>query len=575
MKATKEIRFFHVSVLRASGDGKRITGYAAVFNSLSEDLGGFREMVMPGAFDRCLRGAPDVRCLFNHDPNLVLGRTRSGTLRLSADSSGLKFDCDIPDTQAGRDVRESIRRGDVDQCSFGFIVNGQNWREEDDGSGLPQSIRELTDVDLFDVSPVTYPAYPQTSVSARLLWPEGEPTEVRSHKKAGGPKAPKPVPISTRTAPASTPAHIPSDRECQETLDKVNRKLGVPILRNGAVSKFNNSEAGNMRHNRTLDAMERTEIQRFLQTGRFERRDLTTTPGGEGAFFIPEAFNAMIFDGMRAYDALFDPAFSTPIETDTGGPYDLFALDDTQAAATIMGEPVTPTEVDPNALYKVQLPQAPTFDTGMVTVSLHLLNDSGPNIPEMLAQAFAVRLARGIGPTLVTALLGSASLGATATGDQNSGSPSGVTQVGYQDLIALRKSVDPAYRASGKCAWLMNDDSLLALDSLTDKQGRPILHPTYVDGQRVLLGYPVGICPSLPDIGAGATPILFGAVGYFAVRSVKGEGRLVRLTEAVGTAEKLMVGFKSFARVNGALLAALAGSPLGVSSPVKYLANAF
>src|SRR5208337_3936740 len=108
------------------------------------------------------------------------------------------------------------------------------------------------------------------------------------------------------------------------------------------------------------------------------------------------------------------------------------------------------------ALAKVQLASAPTYDSGMVTVSINLLMDSAVNIPEMLAQAFAVRLARGISPALITALLGSASLGATATGDQNSGSPSGATQVGYQDLIALRKSVNPAYRASGKCSWLMN-----------------------------------------------------------------------------------------------------------------------
>ena len=210
----------------------------------------------------------------------------------------------------------------------------------------------------------------------------------------------------------------------------------------------------------------------------------------------------------------------------------------------------------------------------MVLVTFQLLTDSGVNLPEMLAQSFGVRLARGIAPSLIAALLDSASLGATATGDLNSLSPSGETQVGYQDLLALRKSVDPAYRASGKCAWLMNDDTLTALDSLTDKDGRPIVRPLYVNGQRILLGYPVGICPSLPDIGAGATPILFGGVGYFVVRTVKDAGRLVRLSEAPGTSEKLKLGFKSFARCNGALLAAQGGSPIGSLSPVKYLQNA-
>lgn len=566
---SKEIRFYKFSALRASADGKGITGYAAVFKQLSEDLGGFREMVMPGAFDRCLRGGPDVRCLFNHDPNVVLGRTKSGTLRLSADGNGLKFNCDIPDTQAGRDVRESIRRGDIDQCSFGFFVNGQNWREEKDAAGNPQTIRELTDVELLDVSPVTYAAYPQTSVSARLLWPEGEPAEVRSHKK-DGPRAPKrgpapaAVPAFRESAPPGPALTAEWTQEAQALLDKINGKLGLPV------SKFQTKRSTcNMKN--SISEKETAELRTFLATRKHERRDLTT---GTAAAFIPEGFNAMVFDAMRAYDAIFDPAFSTPIETDAGAPYDLFAIDDTQAAATVLEEGNPDSENDPNALFKVQLPQAPLYRTGMVSVTYQLLQDSVVNLPELLAKAFGVRLARGIAPSLITALLGSASLGATATGDQNGSGTTGTNSVGYQDLIALRKSVDPAYRASGKCGWLMNDDTLSALDSLTDKNGRPILHPIYVNGQRVLLGYPVGICPSLPNIGASAEPILFGAVGYFVVRSVKGEGRLIRMTEAPGLAENLKVGFKSYARMNGALLVAQAGSPLGASCPVKYLQNA-
>ncbi len=120
----------------------------------------------------------------------------------------------------------------------------------------------------------------------------------------------------------------------------------------------------------------------------------------------------------------------------------------------------------------------------------------------------------------------------------------------------------------------MNDDTLTALDGLTDKNGRPIIHPVYVNGQRILLGYPVGICPSLPSIGHSNKPILFGAVGYFVVRTVKGEGRLLRLTENPGLIENLKVGFKSFMRCNGALLAAQAGSPAGAGSPVRFLQNA-
>lgn len=148
--------------LRVAADGKpQIDGYAAVFNS-ETDLGYVRESIAPGAFTRAIKEKQDVRCLFNHDPNNVLGRTKSGTLILAEDNTGLKFHCDMPDTTIGKDVHAMIQRGDVDQCSFGFIV-----REEEVTYGEDAVVRVIKDCDLFDVSPVTYPAYPTTSVEAR------------------------------------------------------------------------------------------------------------------------------------------------------------------------------------------------------------------------------------------------------------------------------------------------------------------------------------------------------------------------------------------------------------------------
>jgi len=141
--------------------GTTITGYAAVFNSRSEDLG-FREMLMPGAFDRALAEGHDVRALWNHNADLVLGRTKSGTLRLSVDERGLKIENDLPDTQAGRDAMTLIKRGDVDQMSFAFRVITDEWRTVDG-----EQLREIRDLELMDVSPVAYPAYAQTVVSAR------------------------------------------------------------------------------------------------------------------------------------------------------------------------------------------------------------------------------------------------------------------------------------------------------------------------------------------------------------------------------------------------------------------------
>lgn len=148
-------------------DGKPvIRGHAAVFNQLSEDLGGFREQIAPGAFTEAIAG-DDVRALWNHNPDIVLGRNLAKTLRLAEDTRGLAIEIDPPDTQWGRDLVVSMERGDITQMSFGFSVrpNGQNWGKDDEG----RAIRTLTKVRLYDVSPVTYPAYTQTDVAVRSL----------------------------------------------------------------------------------------------------------------------------------------------------------------------------------------------------------------------------------------------------------------------------------------------------------------------------------------------------------------------------------------------------------------------
>ena len=153
--------------LRLDGeDEATISGYAAVFNKKSQPLGfmGFREIVAPGAFTDTIQTA-DVRALFNHDPNMVLGRTRSNTLTLEEDSKGLRVAISPPDTTWANDLRESIRRRDITQMSFSFETVEDAWEGEDTKSPT----RTLRKVNLFDVSPVTFPAYPQTSVKARSM----------------------------------------------------------------------------------------------------------------------------------------------------------------------------------------------------------------------------------------------------------------------------------------------------------------------------------------------------------------------------------------------------------------------
>jgi hypothetical protein len=143
-------------------NSRTVAGYAAVFNSPTDIGGAFREQIAPGAFTKALTG--DVRALFDHDTSMVLGRTKSGTLRLSEDSRGLAVEIDLPDTQLGRDLSASLARGDIDGMSFGFRVTDQEW---DETGNTP--LRTIRGVELFEVSVVTFPAYADTEVALRSL----------------------------------------------------------------------------------------------------------------------------------------------------------------------------------------------------------------------------------------------------------------------------------------------------------------------------------------------------------------------------------------------------------------------
>lgn len=138
-----------------------IRGYAAVFDQLSLPLGwGFREKIQAGAFAASL--GDDVRGLWNHNPDYVIGRTTNNTLRLNEDEMGLRIEIEPPDTQLAQHFLTNIERGDVNQMSFLFRALDEAW-DEIDG----ELVRTLTKVKLYEVSPVTFPAYPQTSVSVR------------------------------------------------------------------------------------------------------------------------------------------------------------------------------------------------------------------------------------------------------------------------------------------------------------------------------------------------------------------------------------------------------------------------
>jgi HK97 family phage prohead protease len=174
MSMASEQRTIDVDVSSLDTRGKTVVGYAAVYDVLSEDLGGHREKIAPGAFADLV--GTDVRALLNHDPNEVLGRTKSGTLRLFDEQRGLRFELDLPDSPLGQNVREAVRRGDVDGASFRFEVGADQWAGD---------VRTVTKAKaLHDITIATFPAYPSASIELRTRPTTKEEPKMETETKA-------------------------------------------------------------------------------------------------------------------------------------------------------------------------------------------------------------------------------------------------------------------------------------------------------------------------------------------------------------------------------------------------------
>lgn len=158
---TVEYRHLVDEVRAADGDGMTLTGYAARFNSRSEDMG-FREWIEPGAFTKTLRSRNDVKALVNHDTSMVIGSTRAGTLTLVEDEKGLVDTVALPETTYARDLSVVVARNDVNAQSFGFSVVRDEWSKD-------YAERRLLEVRLHEVSIVTFPAYKATSATVRAI----------------------------------------------------------------------------------------------------------------------------------------------------------------------------------------------------------------------------------------------------------------------------------------------------------------------------------------------------------------------------------------------------------------------
>ncbi|MBB4235053.1 HK97 family phage prohead protease [Rhizobium esperanzae] len=147
---------------RASDDKRTLVGYAAVFERLADIGGYFQEKIAPGAFSDAIKG--DIRALVDHDMGRVIGRSKSGTLRLQEDGKGLRVEIDVPDTTDGNDLWVLVERGDISGMSFGFRVTKETW---DETGQVP--VRTIEKLNLIEVSAVAWPAYDDTTIGLRSL----------------------------------------------------------------------------------------------------------------------------------------------------------------------------------------------------------------------------------------------------------------------------------------------------------------------------------------------------------------------------------------------------------------------
>lgn len=207
--------------VRAAEDGSPplIQGHAAVFNQLSEDFGGWREQIAPGAFKRTLRNA-DVRALFNHSPDYVLGRNKAGTLSLAEDLQGLAIQVEPPQTRWADDLLVSMQRGDINQMSFAFRTIKDQWTQDAD-AGI--QVRTLLEVELYDVSVVTYPAYPQTDAAVRSFLSAHEMENEHAETIADALEL-----IHQRSTPPQ-PEHVLPILHRRRRLELLCRRHGLPI----------------------------------------------------------------------------------------------------------------------------------------------------------------------------------------------------------------------------------------------------------------------------------------------------------------------------------------------------------
>ncbi len=317
------------------------------------------------------------------------------------------------------------------------------------------------------------------------------------------------------------------------------------------------------RYHETIIQPQERAFREFLRGGKdaisndlFRAQSVGT--GSAGGYLAPQSFGDRVFSMMKDADQLFDPAVTTMIETERGTPCPFPLSDDTSGAAEIVSENNPFTVADIGAFDQLLLAKADTWRTNLQKCSLELVQDSGFDLDQFLAAAFAKRFARGVGVSLVTTLAAGAASGVSA----------GASAITPDNLFDLFGSVNEAYLGAPKCAWAMRLSTFVTISKLKDTAGLPVFPISKdADGNFSLLTRPVRFCPAVAAIGTTNKSVFFGDMSYMVQRRVANSVSIRRLDERF--ADVGAVGYFGYMRVSSGFAKAS-----GADSPVKYLVHA-
>jgi HK97 family phage major capsid protein/HK97 family phage prohead protease len=464
------------------GRPPRLVGYAIRTNVLSEDLGGFREIVAPEAVTRALERRPDLVALHNHDSSRVLGRLSAQTLRVAQDADGLRFEID-PVPRSARDLVESVRRGDVTSASFAFRTLRDDW----DMTTEPPT-RTLLDMEIREISVVAFPAFPQTTVALRSL------QERREEHRTMPPTATVTPPTAAPTPDPVPPVAPTLAPEFERALSDFSLRAliagaaGIPGVEWGRERELSQETA--RRAGRTFQGYA-VPLAVFRQP--VERRQLTAA--GDGGDLVGTTHRGDLYiDRLRA--ALVIRRLGARVLTGLLGNVDIPRGKDSATSAWV-GEN---TALSPSELKFDKVSLTPKHVGCLSEYSRNMLLQASPEVEELFRADFAEVLARAVDAAAIQGgatdepdgILSTAGIGDVAMGT-NGGAP---TWAKIVDLIAEVETKD----AAGE-AFLTNFKVVkklrTTLKSGADTASNFIM--TDVAGPRMLAGYPLAASSLVPS----------------------------------------------------------------------------